>query len=309
MTSITNFDNAPKLMDCIKYLLNNELNSDIQFHFTNSNVVLYGHKFIIGLRSSVFNTMFYGRLTMAAGNLNVCKIVDISADVFYEMLRFIYMDEVDITDQNFAEIMYAGHKYSINHLEKLCCNYVKRKLNADNCCMYLQQCFLYDNDLSKRCMEVIDKDIRLIIIKNTWKDLNEDQMAAILRRDSLEISEYSLLVGVMAWAEYISRKHGLDVNVYNIREKFHVLFDLIRFPTMSLEEFAKFHRHKPFFLRSEEIAAICLYISAGMKSKSLKHSTVQRRSRIASTVRHYGKITKRTSYPDFKNVSSIIYDS
>lgn len=274
-----NFDNVAKLMDSVKFLLNSEFNSDIQFHFKNTNVTLYGHKFIIGLRSSVFNTMFYGRLSMANGNQNVCEIEDISPSSFYEMLKFIYTDEVNLSEKNFAEIMYAAHKYSISYLETLCCNYVKQKLNSDNCCSYLQQCFLYNNDLSKKCLEIIDKDIRLIIEKNTWKDLNADQMMAILRRDSLEISEYLLFDGLMAWVKHSCEKDGIDIKKLNVREKF-TMFELVRFPIMSLGEFAMFHRSNTSFLKSEEIAAIFQYINAGIKPSSLRHSTVKRKSKV-----------------------------
>lgn len=297
---LKNFDHAAKLMDCIRYLLNNELNSDVQFHFKN-DVVLYGHKFIIGLRSSVFNTMFYGHLSMAASTTandqNVCKIEDISATSFFEMLKFIYRDEVNICEKNFAEVMYAAHKYSIHHLEKICCNFVKQKLNSENCCSYLQQCFLYNNDLSKKCLEVIDKDIRLIIEKNTWKDLDEAQMMAILRRDTLEIGESTLFDGVMAWAKHSCEKQGIDIKAINVREKFS-LFELVRFPIMSLVEFSLFHRSNKYFLRKEEIADIFQFINAGIVSVSMRHSTVKRKSRISSRIRtHQSKAARRITYP------------
>lgn len=288
-----NFDNVAKLMDCVKYLLNSEFNSDIQFHFKSTSVKLYGHKFIIGLRSSVFNTMFYG--SFAAGNGNVCKIEDISPTSFYELLKFIYTDEVNISEKNWSEIMYAAHKYSINYLEKLCCNYVKQKLNADNCCSYLQQCFLYDNDLSKKCLEIIDQDIRFIIEKNTWKDLNDDQMMAILRRDSLDIGEYTLFDGLMAWAKNACESQGIDMKKVNMREKFP-MFELVRFPIMTLGEFSQFHRNNKYFLRSEEIADLFQYINAGIMPFSLSHSTVKRRPKMR-TSKVKGRVSKRISYP------------
>lgn len=295
-TICRNFDNVAKLMDSIKYLLNNEFNSDIQFHFKNLNVTLYGHKFIISLRSSVFHTMFYGHLSMAAGNQNVCQIEDISPTAFYEMLKFIYTDEVNISEKTFAEIMYAAHKYSISYLEKLCCNYAKQKLNSDNCCSYLQQCFLYDNDLSKKCFEIIDRDIRLIIEKSTWKDLTNDQMVAILRRDSLEINEYLLFEGLRSWVKMSCEKQGIDIKKVNVREKFKI-FELVRFPVMSLGEFSMFHRLNTNFLESEEIADIFQYINAGIVTFSLRHSTVKRKSKMALKVKQQVKISKKISHP------------
>ncbi len=240
--------------------------------------------------------MFYG---LMAGEINKCKIEDISPTTFFSMLQFIYTDEVVISEKNFAEIMYAAHKYSLVKLEKMCCDYVNEKLNTDNCCSYLQQCFLYDNDLSKKCLDMIDKDIRKIIQEGLWKNLNENQMIAILRRDSLDISEYTLFEGVMAWAKHSCDLQGIDVRTINIREKFQ-LFGLVRFPTMSLAEFSMFHRYNSHFLRSDEIADIFQYINAGVVSVSLRHSTVKRRpkSKISSAkVKQQGKNNKKLTLP------------
>ncbi|KAG4067698.1 hypothetical protein HA402_005470 [Bradysia odoriphaga] len=271
-SSYQNFNNVLKISQCIEYLLGNKLYSDIEFRFKNSNVTFNGHKFIIGLRSTVFHTMFYGSIPAN----QICEIEDIQPTIFWNMLQFIYTDEVSICEQNYAELMYAAHKYSLNCLEKACCLFVIRKLNADNCCSYLQQCFLYNNDLTKKCYDVIDKEIRQIIQKINWKDLNENQMIAILRRDTLDISECELFEGVMAWAKHICEKKGVDLNKINIRELF-IVFELVRFPTMSLAEFSEFHQNNKNFLESGEIADIFQYINAGIVSPSMRYSTVKRR--------------------------------
>lgn len=278
MTSLTNnvtenFDHIPKVSLCLRMLLNSKHQSDIEFTFKNSSVSLFGHKFIIGLRSSVFHAMFYGSL---AEENEKCMIEDVSPTAFYEMLQFIYTDDVNINEKNFTEIMYAAHKYSLNCLEKLCCDYAIAKLDSENCCLYLQQSFLFDNDLSKKCLEVIDRDIRLIVQKSNWKELNADQMKTILESDFLDINEYNLFEAVMEWAKFACEKDGLDFQSMNIRDKFTV-FELIRFPTMSLAEFSSFHQKNKYFLQPQEIADIFQYINAKIVSNSLKHSTVKRK--------------------------------
>lgn len=275
----TNNDQQAKLVDCVSYLLNNELNSDVQFHFKNENTILYGHKLIIGVRSSVFNTMFYGHLTMAKENQNEFEIVDVTPSSFLEMLKFIYTDDAKISDNNFAEVMYAAHKYSINYLEKMCCDYVKQKLTTENCCSYLRQCLVYNNGLSKDCLDKIDKNINLIMSQNFWKDLSEDEIITILKRDSLDVNEIDLFEGVMKWAKYSCGTKGVEATTHNIRETFKI-FEMVRFPTMTLEEFCKFHRANAQFLRADEVADIFSYINTGIVSDSLRYSIVKRQRQL-----------------------------
>lgn len=275
-----NFDNVSTISSCIKDLLDNKLHSDIEFNFTNSDVTIHGHKFIIGLRSSVFHTMFYG--SMASTTNETCTIEDIKPMTFYHMMQFIYTDSVDICERNFAEIMYAAHKYSLNCLEKRCCDFAASNLNADNCCSYLQKCFLFNNDLTEKCLNVIDAEIRHIMQKVIWKDLDESQLIAILRRDTLDVSEGELFEGVLAWAKHSCEREGIDVDKINIRDKF-IVFELVRFPTMSHAEFAMFHRNNQDFLESVEIADIFQYINAGTASVSLTYSTVKRRCKSKSS--------------------------
>lgn len=271
-----NLDGKATLSNCIAFLLNNQFKSDVQFHFKNENITFYGHTFIIGLRSSVFNTMFYGPLTMAAENQNVIEIVDISASSFFQMLSFIYTDEVNISAENFCEIMYAAHKYSLNYLEKMCCQFVNEQVDAENCCLYLQQCLIFDNAMTKKCFDTIDKNIDFIISRNLWKDLKEDEMIAIIKRDSLDISEANLFEGVLTWTVDVCEAQGLPSTADDVREKFK-LFEMVRFPTMSMKEFCTIHRAYGEFFRPEEIVDIFQYINAEIVSDSLKYSTVKRK--------------------------------
>lgn len=277
MASSKNFDHEAKLMVCIGFLLNNKSNSDVQFHFTKENALLYGHKLIMGLRSSVFKEMFHCCQNLQTEHRDIFVIEDTSPSAFLEMLKFIYTDEANIMSNNFAEIMEAARKYSVNHLEKMCCDFMKPKLDVENCCSYFQQCFIYDNELTKDCLDMITENIASIISRNLWKDFNEDQMLTILKKDNLDISELDLFEGVMKWAIHSCENEGIEATAQSVRHLFTVVFDMVRFPTMTLEEFCIFHRTNEYFLNTEEISDIFQYINAGTISISLRHSTIKRK--------------------------------
>lgn len=67
-------------------------------------------KAILSSASGVFQTMFYGSMANQDDVKSVVDIDDICSDVFREVLRYIYTDEVFLFNHNICEVIYASHK-------------------------------------------------------------------------------------------------------------------------------------------------------------------------------------------------------
>lgn len=148
--------------------------------------------------------------------------------------------------------------------------------DQDNCCKYLQQCHVYDEtDFTKKCLELIDASTSKLIKDGKLNDLSETPLLLILERDSLNVKEVDLFKGLLQWAENFCKTNGIEASIQAIREKFKI-FEKVRFPTMSMEEFSYCNRMKNTFFTSEEILNIFQYISNGAISNSLKYSTNER---------------------------------
>ena len=102
------------LPERIEHMFYTKLHSDVTFMVgadleDEEEQEVLAHKFILLSASPVFEAMFSGSFKEASAEK--IKIPDLFPDIFEEMLRFIYTDEVDV-DQNSIETTltsYAGH--------------------------------------------------------------------------------------------------------------------------------------------------------------------------------------------------------
>ena len=77
---------------CHRYMLENEVASDITIKFPESGSVgkeLAVHKYILICRSPVFEAMLTGNFQESTGH--TVRIVDIDPDIFMELLKYAYL--------------------------------------------------------------------------------------------------------------------------------------------------------------------------------------------------------------------------
>lgn len=98
------------------YILGKEILSDVIFKFPN-NEQIFAHKFELAKGSAKFEEQFFKNL-----NRNISEIVieNYSKDSCYELIRFIYTDEVRLTDKNVSEIFNLSKEYNLQSLEEKC---------------------------------------------------------------------------------------------------------------------------------------------------------------------------------------------
>ena len=130
-----------------------ELNKDFQDLFENrklSDVTfivrgqqIKAHKIILAARSPVFAAMFEHPLK---GNLTgIVDVPDIEANVFEELLRYIYTGQVPVKQMGkvAAGLLAAADKYLLEKLKKACGDHFVNKMSPKNCVKLLA---LEEND-------------------------------------------------------------------------------------------------------------------------------------------------------------------
>ena len=68
---------------CAKYLLDNEIHTDVEFRVGDAGELIRAHKLILMMRSPVFDRMFYGPVPQS----NPVVIPDIEPEAFRALLR------------------------------------------------------------------------------------------------------------------------------------------------------------------------------------------------------------------------------
>ncbi|XP_069784877.1 BTB/POZ domain-containing protein 2 isoform X2 [Narcine bancroftii] len=98
---------------------------------------------------------------------------------------------------------------------------------------------LFDEpQLASLCLENIDKNTSDAINAEGFTDIDLDTLMAVLERDTLGIREIRLFNAVVRWAEAECQRQQLQLTPENKRKVLGKALSLIRFPLMTIEEFA-----------------------------------------------------------------------
>lgn len=233
-----------------EYLLNSGTLADVTFLVGGSSLLMSAsalvlptperfssHKFVLSMSSAVFDAMFNGQMAVRDGT--VVEIPDVEPVAFAALLKFIYTDEIVVESDSVMSILYAAKKYAIPALEHECVEFLKDNIHSENVFMLLSQARLFDEPaLAKMCLDAIDKSTSEAFSSDGFVDIDLDTLCVVLSRDSLGIRESALFCAVTKWAEHACVKQEMEITADNQRAVLEKAIRLIRYPLMTVEEFA-----------------------------------------------------------------------
>ncbi|XP_032483402.1 BTB/POZ domain-containing protein 2 isoform X3 [Phocoena sinus] len=180
--------------------------------------------------------MFNGGMATTSTEI---ELPDVEPAAFLALLKFLYSDEVQIGPETVMTTLYTAKKYAVPALEAHCVEFLKKNLRADNAFMLLTQARLFDEpQLASLCLENIDKNTADAITAEGFTDIDLDTLVAVLERDTLGVREVRLFSAVVRWSEAECQRQQLQVTPENKRKVLGKALALIRFPLMTIEEFA-----------------------------------------------------------------------
>ena len=195
------------------------------------------HKFVLSMSSAVFDAMFNGQMAMRDDS--AIEIPDVEPLAFSALLKFLYTDEISVESHNVMSILYAAKKYAIPALEQECVEFLKDNIQSENVFMLLSQARLFDEPvLASLCLESIDKNTSEALSSDGFTDIDLETLCLVLGRDSLGIRESKLFSAVTKWAEHACVREGFEITPENQRTALGKAVRLIRYPLMTVEEFA-----------------------------------------------------------------------
>ncbi|XP_010770821.1 BTB/POZ domain-containing protein 1 isoform X2 [Notothenia coriiceps] len=226
------------LKERFAFLFNNELLSDVRFIVGKDRQAqrIPAHKFVLAAGSAVFDAMFNGGMATTSAEI---ELPDVEPAAFLALLRFLYSDEVHIGPETVMTTLYTAKKYAVPALESHCVDFLTKHLRADNAFMLLAQARLFDEpQLASLCLDTIDKSTADAINAESFTDIDLDTLCAVLQRDTLSIRENRLFGAVVRWAEAECYRQQLPPTSENKQKVLGKAVPLIRFPLMTVEEFA-----------------------------------------------------------------------
>lgn len=157
----------------------------------------------------------------------------------YVNSRYIYCDEIKVESDNVMSTLYAAKKYLVPHLAKACVRFLETRLSANNACLLLSQGRLFEEqELTQRCWEVIDAQAEEALKSEGFTEMDINTLKAVMSRETLNAKEISVFNACCSWAESECRRKEIQSNAANKRLVLGEALNLIRFPAMTLQEYA-----------------------------------------------------------------------
>lgn len=239
------WENIQNFGDASKYLFNNKFLSDIDFQFSN-NQILYGHSFLLSLRG----VGFYTEYKHSFGLRKFKTVTNVSYQCFYKFLQHLYsVDNYEPHEESVFDIMQLAQDYKVYDLIKLCSKWLENEINLKN--------YLMSN-------------VRKIMSHDKFVLLNHDTLEYILELPYFrcDIDEFEVFQAVINWAKESCKTTGLSPTGLAIRLLLGNMLYLIRFPIMSIDQFRQCNIIAPNLLNEKEVILIHDIISLQQKNSA-----------------------------------------
>uniref|UniRef100_A0A8C5I422 BTB/POZ domain-containing protein 2-like n=1 Tax=Gouania willdenowi TaxID=441366 RepID=A0A8C5I422_GOUWI len=221
-------------------------------------------RFVLAVGSAVFDAMFNGGMATTSTEI---ELPDVEPAAFLALLKFLYSDEVQIGPETVMTTLYTAKKYAVPALEAHCVEFLKKNLRADNAFMLLTQARLFDEpQLASLCLENIDKNTGDALAAEGFTDIDLDTLVAVLERDTLGVREVRLFGAAVRWAEAEAHRQQLQPTPENKRKVLGKALTLIRFPLMTIEEFAAGPAQSSI-LTDREVVSLFLHFTVNPKPR------------------------------------------
>ncbi|XP_043287596.1 TD and POZ domain-containing protein 4-like [Venturia canescens] len=128
--------------------------SDVTFVFDDKE--LPAHKVVLALRSKVFEAMFLS--DMKEKDTSTVEIVDTTAEIFEEFLKYLYTGELNDLKNKVEEMLLLADKYQVCELKDLCENFLLENISEGN---VIKNFFVADKyrcaTLKKKALNILEK--------------------------------------------------------------------------------------------------------------------------------------------------------
>ena len=257
---------------------NNDMH-DVEFIIKDEKVG--AHKLVLAISSPVFDETFR---SIASDGKSTIKIVDFtSVDAFREFIKFIYLEEADITMGNVFPLIYLSKHYNIPNLEMICSSFVIDRVCPENVSSILDDSLKLNlHHLADICKQMVSKNCQEMIRDGKFYSISNETLKFILQQDDLMVSETDLALAVLQWCqEEVSRKPQTqdeatgDTKKRTLRSAIGDSLYLIRFPCMDEGVFAAKIAHSGLLSLKEVRDVFCYFCYKRMQKSNEDHESTK----------------------------------
>ncbi|KAI9562787.1 hypothetical protein GHT06_010242 [Daphnia sinensis] len=152
-------------------LLVQQTRCDVQFIFESGHRI-GGHFTILSASSPVFEAMFTN--DMVEAKTGQVFIADIEADIFKELLHYIYAGHTStpLTEPTAQSLYVAAEKYDIQDLRKECVDFLLFHIQLNNAIRLLIWAYIHSIDeIKEAALKFVAENFRTLCPTAEWEDL------------------------------------------------------------------------------------------------------------------------------------------
>ena len=159
------------------------------------------HRAVLSASSSYFLAMFTHELLES--EQEVVEIKDMNPDILSSLVDFAYTGEIAVTVDNVQEVLSAASLLQISQVQDLCCDFLKKQLDASNCLGI--KCFAEANGcshLSEIINEFARQHFQEVALGSEFLNNNCESVAALISSSDLNVrKEEDVYLSVIQWVK------------------------------------------------------------------------------------------------------------
>lgn len=295
----------------------------------DEKLIIPAHKYVLAISSSVFFKMFYGEAVECVSAVEIADSNSASFEEFLRFVYCdeVYFK----TLESAGDLLYLARKYKVLSLESTCIAYLEEHLVPGNVFQVLCLAQEYGEErLVVSCWEIVDRHTTEAVNSEWFVKIDKRLLLDLLKRNCLCVREIDLFKAVDRWATFHcegtsaashtdKRDKGNVTPHADKRDEKHVtchtdkrdkenvtshsdkrdkrnvlgeeIVKLLRFPTMSLKEFAQYVPASKV-LNEEEVIRLFIYFNSPKLTRSdfctnPRSGTLHRCSRFSASRRWF----------------------
>lgn len=234
-------DDGQSALECpsdrLTALYNHPRLCDLTITFPGHQETLKAHRLILAISSPVFELMLYG--SMAEGN--ELKLPMDPPEAFKLLLKYIYCGSLKLPCVAEAVDVYIlANRYQMDKVFHQCSRFLQNNLDKDNLPMVYDTASLFeDKALQEKCSEIINATENSTMPRSNIEQLGRKSLRHFLEQDFSLLSEVYLFKGLISWAANHLGDQSSNSFTLNQRHQVEEFLPLIRFLTMTTDEFVE----------------------------------------------------------------------
>ncbi|RIA97525.1 hypothetical protein C1645_813933 [Glomus cerebriforme] len=253
-----NFDSG--LPEALGQLLKTEKDYNVIIHIGEEPNFkeFHAHSVILYFRSEYFNKTLSTENIEKKDGKYLIKLPNISPKAFDDILKYLYTDQVNITNKTGAELldfMIISDKFMLKKLTKLAEDFIiKNHLQfLQNDPVGILQIIYYCKplaNLQELCLDEVCSEPEILFNSDKFTQLSAPLLEIILKRDDLNLKEIEVWENLIKWGLAQGQALNKDVTKWNqddintFKRILYKFIPLIRFYDISTKDY--FNKVKPY---------------------------------------------------------------